>query len=230
MVETGGRVGEGVEGIGMTASASLKSLEGADWDSTRLRLSTTLVVVAVPIRVDLAKSALDGGRMGLGKSILEGGRALDVVRARLCGGATDTSFVFSVRLGLIVLVRGWDRVGSGFGASGPFLELSATEGGLEGIFELEWEGTTGGTFTAARLFGLSGTELVLVGTLGFGGGTSLGRGAGTIVILLGPVCILGTPPCTGAIPGWIRVIPLSRGGGWFMMRLGPGRAATCTLV
>ena len=101
----------------------------------------------------------------------------------------------------MVLVWNLDRDDSGLGGSGSFLELSATEGGLEGTFELDWEGTTGGTFTAARLFGLSGAELVLEGNLGFGGGISLGRGAGTIVILLGPVCILGAPPCTGMTPG-----------------------------
>jgi len=212
----------------MAASDSLEPLEGTNWGSGRLRLSATLVVVAAPVRVDLAKSALDDGRVGLGKSILEGGRALDVARARPCGGAKDISFVLSVRLDLVVLVWGWDRAGSGLGASASFLELSATEGGLEGTFELELEGTTGGIFVAARLLGLSGTELVLVGTLGFGGGTSLGRGAGTIVILLGPVCILGTPPCTGMIPGWTRVMPPPRG--WFTIRLGPGRAATCTRV
>lgn len=172
-----------------------------------------MVAVAVPVRVGLVKSALDDGRVNLGKSILDGGRALDVVRARPCGGAKGTSFVLCVTLDLVVLVWGWDRVDSGFWPSDPFLELSATEGGIEGTFELEREGSTDGMFAAARLFGLSGTELVLVGTLGFGGGTSLGRGAGTIVILLGPVCILGTPPCTGMTTGWTRVMPPLRGGG-----------------
>lgn len=89
--------------------------------------------------------------------------------------------------------------------------------------ELDWEETIGGIFVSKRLFGLSGT-----GTLRFGGGISLGRGAGTIVILLGPVCTLGTSLGTGMIPGWARVMPPLRGGGWFMTRLGPGRAATCT--
>ena len=60
-----------------------------------MRLSATLVVVVAPIRVDLVKSALDGGRFDLDKSILEGGRALDTVRARLRGSAEDASFIFS---------------------------------------------------------------------------------------------------------------------------------------
>jgi hypothetical protein len=93
--------------------------------------------------------------------------------------------------------------------------------------EFDWEEAVGGIFVVIRLFGLSGTELVWVGALGFGGGT---RGAGTIVILLGPVCILGTSPGTGMTPGWTRATPPLRGGGWFMTRLGPGRLATCTLV
>ena len=61
-------------------------------------------MVTVAVLVDLVKSALDGGRIDLDKSILEGGRALEVVRVRLRGGAKDTSFVFSVWLGLVVLV------------------------------------------------------------------------------------------------------------------------------
>lgn len=93
-------------------------------------------MVAAPVRVNLVEPALDDGRVDLGKSILEGGRALDVVRARPCGGAKDASFDFSVRLGPVALVWGWDRVGAGFGTSEPFLELSVTEGGLEGSFEL----------------------------------------------------------------------------------------------
>lgn len=91
--------------------------------------------------------------------------------------------------------------------------------------ELGWEDNTCGTFVAARLFGLSGTR-----TVGFGGGISFGRGAGTIVILLGPVCVVGTSLGAGMIPGWIRATPPLRGGSWFMIRLGPGRAATCTRV
>ena len=87
-----------------------------------------------------------------------------------------------------------------------------------------------GIFAATRLFGLSGTELVWAGALGCGGGIALGRGAGTIVILLGPACILGASPGTGVIPGWTRVTPPPRGGGWFITRLGPGRAATCARV
>ena len=55
-------------------------------------------------------------------------------------------------------------------------------------------------------------------------------GVGTIVILLGPVCIWGTSPGTDVMPGWARVMPPLRGGGWFMTRLGPGRAATFNLV
>lgn len=190
----------------------------------------TPVVAAASVRVDLVKLALDGGRVDLAKSILEGGRALDVVRDLLCDGADDASFVFSVRL--VVLVRDWDRVDDGFGISDSFLEISVTEGGLDGTLEFGWEETVGRIFAVARLFGLSGTELVLAGTLGFGRGTSLGRGAGTIVILLGPVCTpgTGTLPCTGMTPGWTRVMPPPRGGGWFTTRLGPGRAVSCTRV
>lgn len=187
-------------------------------------------MVTAPILFDLVNSALDDGRVDLGKSILEGGRALEVVRARLCGGAKDTSFVFSVRLGLVVFVWDWDRVDAGFGTSNSFLELSVTEGGLGGTLEFGLEETTCGVFVATRLFGLSVTELVCTGIWGFGGGSSLGGGTGTIVILLGPVCIWGTSPGTGITPGWIRVMPPPRGGGWFMMRLGPGRAATFTRV
>lgn len=51
-------------------------------------------MVAVPVLVGLVESALDDGRVDLDKSILEGGRALEVVRLRLCDGAKDTSFVF----------------------------------------------------------------------------------------------------------------------------------------
>ena len=96
--------------------------------------------------------------------------------------------------------------------------------------ELGWEETIGGIFVATRLFGLSITELACTGTLGFGGGISFGGGAGTIVILLGPVCIWGTSAATGITPGWTRAILPLRGGGWFMTRLGPGRAATFTCV
>lgn len=100
-----------------------------------------------------------------------------------------------------------------------------TEGGLGGTLELEREESTGGIFAAARLFGLSVTEFVCTGTLGFGGGTSFGGGAGTIVILLGPVCIWGTFPSTCVIPSWTREMPPFCGC-WFMIRLGPDRAAT----
>ena len=108
----------------------------------------------------------------------------------------------------------WDRdlVDAGLGTSKSFLELSAAEGGLEGT-EPGWEETVGVVFVATRLFGLSGTELVWVGALGFGGGIAFGRGAGTIVILRGPACILGASPDRGVIPGWTRVTPLPRGGG-----------------
>ena len=96
-------------------------------------MSVALVVVATPVRVDLPGSALDGGRVGLDKSILEGGRAFEIVRARLCGG---TSFVFSARVGLVALACDVGRVDTGFGFSDSFLELSATEGGLEEALEL----------------------------------------------------------------------------------------------
>lgn len=181
-----------------------------------------LVVVATPVRVDLARSALDDGRVGLGKSILEGGRAFEIVRARLRGA---TSFVFSVRLGLVVPVCDRDRVDPDFWFSDSFLEPSVT-GGLEATLELGREEIVGGAFVTARLLGLSGMEVVCTGSLGFGGGISWVRGAGTIVILLGP--ILGRSTGTGMTPGCTRVTPPLRCGGWFMMRLGPGRAATST--
>lgn len=59
-------------------------------------MSEILVVAVVVVRVDLLGSALDGGRVDLDRSILEGGRALEIVRALLCGGAKDISFLFSV--------------------------------------------------------------------------------------------------------------------------------------
>jgi hypothetical protein len=96
VVEAGGSGGEGGKGTETAASVSLKSLEGASRGSGRLRLAAALVVVTAPARVDLVRSALDDGRVNLGKSILEGGRALETVRARLCGGAKGTSFAFSV--------------------------------------------------------------------------------------------------------------------------------------
>lgn len=96
VVEAGGRVGEGGKGIEAAVSISSGPLEAAGRGSGRLHLSAALVEVATPVRVDFVESALDGGRVGLGMSILEGGRAVDVVRARLLGGAKDTSFVFSV--------------------------------------------------------------------------------------------------------------------------------------
>lgn len=180
-------------------------------------------VVVTPVRVDLFGPALDGGRVGLGKSTLEGGRAFEVARVRLCDG---TSFVFSVRLGLVALVwdRDRDRVDPGFGFSKSFFEPSVTEGGLEGPLEE----TGSGAFVATRLLGLSGTEVVCTGNLGLGGGTAWGRGAGSIVILLGP--ILGRSPGTGMIPGCTRVTPTLRCESWFMIRLGPGRAVTSTRV
>ena len=178
--------------------------------------------MATPVRDDLLESALDDGRICLGKSILEGGRAFEVVRARLCGGA---SLVASARLGLVVLVCDRDRVND-LGFSNPFLELSATEGGLEGTLEFDWEEKVGGAFVAARLLGLSGTEFVCAGSLGFGGGISGGGGVGTIVILLGP--ILGRPPDTGMVSGCTRVTPTFLCDGWFLIRLGPGRAANST--
>lgn len=104
VIAAGGRVGEGGKGTETTGSGPLKPSEGASPGSGRLHLSATLVVVAAPVRVDLVISVLGGGRVDLDKSILEGGRALEVVRARLCGGAKDTSFVFSILLGLVVLV------------------------------------------------------------------------------------------------------------------------------
>lgn len=61
-------------------------------------------MVAARARVGLFESALEGGRVDLAKSILEGGRAFEMARVRLCGGAKDASLVFSVLLGLAVLV------------------------------------------------------------------------------------------------------------------------------
>jgi len=104
VVAASGRTGEGGKGTETAGLVSSKSLRIVGWGSGRFRLSTTLVLVTAPVLVDLAKSALDGGRVGLNKSILEGGRvdldksileggrALEVVRARLCGG---TSLAFS---------------------------------------------------------------------------------------------------------------------------------------
>lgn len=182
--------------------------------------------MAAPVPVDLVEPAFDDGRVDLVKSILEGGRAFEVVRARLCDGTKETSLVLSIWLGLVVLVWdwSWDRVDAGFGTSNSFL----TGGGFKVTLKLGWEESTGGIFVATRFFGLSGTELACMGIFGIGGWISLGGGAGTIVILLGPVCILGTS--TDTTPGCTRLMPPLRGGGWFMMRLGPGRAATCTRV
>ena len=187
-----------------------------------------LVVATAPVRDGLLESALDCGRVDLDKSILEGGRALEVARIRFCGGATDAPLVFSVRLGLTVLVWDRDRVNDGFEASDPFLDRSVTEGGLGGILELGCGRTVGATPVAARLLGLSGTEDVCTGAFGLGGGICWGSGAGTIVILLGPVCILGTSPGAGMVPGWTRTTAPLRGGGWFLIRLGPGRVAIST--
>lgn len=187
-----------------------------------------MVFAPVPARIDLLESALDGGRIDLGKSILEGGRALEIARARLCGGTEDPPFVLSVRVGFVVLAWDRDRVGASFGTPNSFLERSVTEGGLEGTLELDWEDTVGGNFVATRPFGLSGAEVACTGTLGFGGGISWRAGAGTIVILLGPVCILGTSPGTVTDPGCTRVTPPLLGADWLMTRLGPGRAVTST--
>lgn len=120
------------------------------------------------------------------------------------------------------------RVDPGLAPSDSFLERSVTEGGLEETLELGWEEIVGGALVATRLLGLSGTEVVCTGGLSFGGGTSWGGGAGTIVILLGP--ILGRSPGTGITPGCTRVTPPLRCVGLLMTRLGPGLAVISTLV
>jgi hypothetical protein len=210
LVETGGRVGEGGKGTEIATSVALRSLGWSGRGSGCFRLSATLVAATAPVRDGLLESALDGGRVDLDKSILEGGRALEVARIRFCGGAADAPLV---RLGLTILVWDRDRVDDGFEDSDSFLDRSATEGGLEGFLELGWKGMVDVTPVAARLLGLSGTEDVCTGTFGLGGGISWGGGAGTIVILLGPVCILGTSPGAGMVPGWTRAMPPFRGGG-----------------